>query len=217
MKVSRSSHRGRTRDHGEIRRRILDAAEECLLEHGYEARLHALIAKKAGLSRPTVYKHVGDQAAIIEALFHREFLRFGEMLEPVFAAAKNPRTGFIDAIVRIVQHGRHHPLLQKGLKENPEQVLPYLTVKARPFIDQTTILLAPYFRQLLTDEQLASINVKASAEWSFRIAASLLVTPGVVETQTDEQLGDFIGNLLKVSAITEEISATVSAPDSAAS
>ncbi|MBE5469295.1 TetR family transcriptional regulator [Mycobacteroides abscessus subsp. massiliense] len=217
MKVSRSSHRGRTRDHGEIRRRILDAAEECLLEHGYEARLHALIAKKAGLSRPTVYKHVGDQAAIIEALFHREFLRFGEMLEPVFAAAKNPRTGFIDAIVRIVQHGRHHPLLQKGLKENPEQVLPYLTVKARPFIDQTTILLAPYFRQLLTEEQLASINVKAAAEWSFRIAASLLVTPGVVETQTDEQLGDFIGNLLKVSAITEEISATVSAPDSAAS
>ncbi|WP_100480012.1 TetR/AcrR family transcriptional regulator [Mycobacteroides abscessus] len=217
MKVSRSSHRGRTRDHGEIRRRILDAAEECLLEHGYEARLHALIAKKAGLSRPTVYKHVGDQAAIIEALFHREFLRFSEMLEPVFAAAKNPRTGFIDAIVRIVQHGRHHPLLQKGLKENPEQVLPYLTVKARPFIDQTTILLAPYFRQLLTEEQLASINVKAAAEWSFRIAASLLVTPGVVETQTDEQLGDFIGNLLKVSAITEEISATVLAPDSAAS
>lgn len=217
MKVSRSSHRGRTRDHGEIRRRILDAAEECLLEHGYEARLHALIAKKAGLSRPTVYKHVGDQAAIIEALFHREFLRFGEMLEPVFAAAKNPRTGFIDAIVRIVQHGRHHPLLQKGLKENPEQVLPYLTVKARPFIDQTTILLAPYFRQLLTEEQLASINVKAAAEWSFRIAAALLVTPGVVETQTDEQLGDFIGNLLKVSAITEEISATVLAPDSAAS
>lgn len=217
MKVSRSSHRGRTRDHGEIRRRILDAAEECLLEHGYEARLHALIAKKAGLSRPTVYKHVGDQAAIIEALFHREFLRFGEMLEPVFAAAKNPRTGFIDAIVRIVQHGRHHPLLQKGLKENPEQVLPYLTVKARPFIDQTTILLAPYFRQLLTEEQLASINVKAAAEWSFRIATSLLVTPGVVETQTDEQLGDFIGNLLKVSAITEEISATVLAPDSAAS
>ncbi|SHT04836.1 Putative TetR-family transcriptional regulator [Mycobacteroides abscessus subsp. abscessus] len=43
------------------------------------------------------------------------------------------------------------------------------------------------------------------------------MTPGVVETQTDEQLGDFIGNLLKVSAITEEISATVSAPDSAAS
>lgn len=217
MKVSRSSHRGRTRDHGEIRRRILDAAEECLLEHGYEARLHALIAKKAGLSRPTVYKHVGDQAAIIEALFHREFLRFGEMLEPVFATAKNPRTGFIDAIVRIVQHGRHHPLLQKGLKENPEQVLPYLTVKARPFIDQTTILLAPYFRQLLTEAQLASINVKAAAEWSFRIAASLLVTPGVVETQTDEQLGDFIGNLLTVSAIiTEEISAVLTS-DSAAS
>ncbi|OHU31053.1 TetR family transcriptional regulator [Mycobacteroides franklinii] len=216
MKVSRSSHRGRTRDHGEIRRRILDAAEECLLEHGYEARLHALIAKKAGLSRPTVYKHVGDQAAIIEALFHREFLRFGEMLEPVFATAKNPRTGFIDAIVRIVQHGRHHPLLQKGLKENPEQVLPYLTVKARPFIDQTTILLTPYFRQLLTEAQLASINVKAAAEWSFRIAASLLVTPGVVETQTDEQLGDFIGNLLTVSAITEEISAVLTS-DSAAS
>lgn len=217
MKVSRSHHRGRTRDHSEIRRRILDAAEECLLEHGYEARLHALIAKKAGLSRPTVYKHVGDQSAIIEALFHREFLRFGEMLAPVFASATTPRTGFIDAIVRIVQHGRHHPLLQKGLKENPEQVLPYLTVKARPFIDQTTTLLAPYFRTMLTDEQLATINVKAAAEWSFRIAASLLVTPGVVETQTDEQLGDFLGNLLTVSVITAQDLSQVPASKSAAS
>lgn len=107
-------------------------------------------------------------------------------------------------------------MLQKGLKENPEQVLPYLTVKARPFIDQTTVLLAPYFRKLLTDEQLAVIDVKAAAEWSFRIAASLLVTPGVVATQTDEQLGDFIGNLLTVSAITEGISAVLT-PNSAAS
>lgn len=201
MKVSRSGHRGRTRDHGEIRSRILDAAEKCLLEYGYEARLHALIAKRAGLSRPTVYKHVGDQTAIIEALFHREFLRFGELLVPIFAGSVDPRKGFVAAIVRIVQHGRQHPLLQKGLRESPEHVLPYLTVKARPFIDQTTMLLSPYIRQAFTETELASVDVRSTAEWCFRIAASLLVTPGVVETVSDAQLGAFIGDLLSVSAV----------------
>lgn len=213
MKVSRSSHRGRTRDHAEIRRRILDAAEECLLEYGYDARLHALIAKKAGLSRPTVYKHVGDQSAIIEALFYREVARFGELLEPVFSTAQELRPGFVEAIVRVVQHGRHHPLLQKGLKENPEQLLPYFTTNARPFIDQTTMLLAPYFRRMMTDAQLAMFNPRAAAEWGFRIVASLLVTPGVVDTQTDEQLRKFIDSLLTVSVITD---ADTSAPVDAA-
>ena len=49
------------------RARILDAAAQCLTAGGLgSARLHTAIASLAGLSRPTVYKHVGDQDAIIE-------------------------------------------------------------------------------------------------------------------------------------------------------
>src|SRR5689334_16824710 len=41
-----------------IRERILDAATQCLLDEGLDARLHAMIAERAGISRPTVYKYI---------------------------------------------------------------------------------------------------------------------------------------------------------------
>ncbi len=66
-----------------IRERILDAATACLLDQGLDARLHAAIAERAGISRPTVYKYVGDQAAIVAAILERELDRFFAAAVPV--------------------------------------------------------------------------------------------------------------------------------------
>src|SRR5262245_402855 len=66
-----------------IRERILDAATECLLAEGLDARLHAMIAERAGISRPTVYKYVGDQAAIVAAVLDREFDQFFAAAVPI--------------------------------------------------------------------------------------------------------------------------------------
>ena len=66
----------------QIRARILDAATECLLEVGVTGRLHTQIAQRAGLSRPTVYKYVGDQSAILQAVFDREFEVFWRTVVP---------------------------------------------------------------------------------------------------------------------------------------
>ena len=69
-----------------VRERILDAATECLIESGIDARLHATIAERAGVSRPTVYKYVGDQTAILRAVLDREVERFFAAATPAFTA-----------------------------------------------------------------------------------------------------------------------------------
>lgn len=49
-------HRGRPRDE-EKNQAILDAAVSLFLEHGYDATSMDLVAKKAGVSKQTVYSH----------------------------------------------------------------------------------------------------------------------------------------------------------------
>ena len=192
MSIPRVSH---TRGTGgvlseQIRKRVLDAAEHCLLEYGYKARLHARIARRAGLSRPTVYKHVGDQPAIIQALLQREFVRLWRRIE--VTGGPLPQR-MIDAIVGVVQNGRRSPLLQKALTECPEQVVPYLTMNAQPFIEQTVAILAPYLQHL-------PLNHRALGEWVYRLTASLLITAGVVPTTTDDELRGFVSSLLSLPA-----------------
>ena len=102
-----------------VRDRILDAATQCLLESGLDARLHAAIAERAGLSRPTLYKYVGDQTAILDAVRDREIEAFFTAAVPLLSSTDDLRTGLVDAVVFVVGYGRRHTLLQKALRSTP--------------------------------------------------------------------------------------------------
>ncbi|TJZ74356.1 TetR/AcrR family transcriptional regulator [Rhodococcus oryzae] len=185
-----------------IREQILDAAKECVIELGFTSRLHAAIAQRAGLSRPTVYKYVGDQDAIFGALFQREITQFFVVLDPVLRGqARDLRVGFVDAIVFAVQYARAHPLLQKGLRDDPQVVLPWFTVQAKPFVELGANLLSPHFQRLFTPEQLAEVSPKAISEWAFRIIGSLIVTEGIVDTTQEQSLREFVSSLLSIAFI----------------
>ncbi|PTR30554.1 TetR family transcriptional regulator [Rhodococcus sp. OK519] len=181
-----------------IRERILDAAEACLIDVGYGTRLHAVIAERAGLSRPTVYKYVGDQSEIFEALFQREITHFFTLLRPVLLESDRLDSGITDCVVFAVGYARRHALLQKGLRDDPAVVLPWFTMRARPFIERGTDYLAPLFERMMTAEQLATIDPRAVCEWAFRLVASLITTGGVVDTSSDAALRDFVDGLLSI-------------------
>jgi AcrR family transcriptional regulator len=184
-----------------IRERILDAAEACLVESGYSSRLHAVISERAGLSRPTVYKYVGDQSEIFEALFQREITRFFALLAPVLRDSHRLDTGLTDCVVFAVGYARRHVLLQKGLRDDPAVVLPWFTVLARPFVERGTDYLAPLFERLMTAEQLTSIDPRAVCEWAFRLVASLITTGGVVDSSSDVALREFVTGLLSIGVV----------------
>src|SRR5256885_9532365 len=55
----------------ETRTRILDAAEELFMQHGFEATSMRLLTGKAGVNLAAVNYHFGSKDALIEALFRR--------------------------------------------------------------------------------------------------------------------------------------------------
>ena len=63
----------------ETRRRILEAAEELFMQHGFEGASMRLLTAKAGVNLAAVNYHFGSKDALIEAVFQRR-------LDPMNAA-----------------------------------------------------------------------------------------------------------------------------------
>jgi len=184
-----------------IRERILDAAEACLIEFGYGVRLHAVIAERAGLSRPTLYKYLGDQAQILQALLQREITRFFTLLDPVLRGRDRLDDGFVECVVFAVGYARRHPVLQKGLHDNPATVLPWFTVNSGPLIARGAESLTPHFERMCAHDGAAGVNPHVISEWAFRMVASLIITTGDVDTGDEHALREFVRGLLAIGAV----------------
>lgn len=184
----------------DLRTRILDAAAECILESGLTARLHATIAKRAGLSRPTLYKHVGDQAAIVRAVLDREFDAFFAAVTPWLRSSDDLAGGLVDAIVFIVEYGRRHELLQKGLREHPELILPVLTTEAAPLMATIQEMFGEQLARALSAAG-SELDPQVVADWVYRLIVSLITTPATVPTDASADLRRYVSDLVRLAGL----------------
>ncbi len=90
----RGRPRGRTAADGVIadRNRLLEAAEEWLRTDGPTVSLQA-IATRAGVTKPTLYRELGDRDALVNALAERLAERMAASVTSMVATATDPRDG----------------------------------------------------------------------------------------------------------------------------
>ena len=111
---------------------ILDAAAGCVLAFGVRRTSLSDIARRAGVSRPTVYRRWPDLRALVADLMTRE-------LATVFAAAAadtlaadaagapgTVRERAIRQFLAAAAELRSHPLLAKIIQVDPELLQPYI-------------------------------------------------------------------------------------------
>jgi AcrR family transcriptional regulator len=89
---------------------LLRAAEQVLIEDGYERLAFAAVARRAGLARSSVYEYFTSRddlvAALVEEVLPRWLTRLGEQM----ARARTPRTrlvAYIRAQLDMVVDGSH--------------------------------------------------------------------------------------------------------------
>ena len=81
----------------ETRTRILDAAEELFMQHGFEGTSMRLLTTKAGVNLAAVNYHFGSKHALIEAVFRR---RLDPMNAERIAALERLENPSPEAIIR---------------------------------------------------------------------------------------------------------------------
>ncbi len=103
---------------------ILDAARACVLDVGLRRTTLADVARRAGVSRMTVYRQYGDLSAIVSALLTSELLGLIEAAREEAASRLTARERLVGAAVLVVERLASHPLWCKVLDLDPELLLP---------------------------------------------------------------------------------------------
>jgi AcrR family transcriptional regulator len=186
--------------------RILDAAAELYLERGRSETTLSAVAHRAGVSRPSVYKHLGSVDDVAHALIGRELQRFFDAVTQVLAAQPTLRDRLVEGLAFTVEYARSHALLQRLLELEPELVVTAFTLRAESVLRQAIALLSPELEQAADDHRLVHISPDVAAEWVARIAISLVLTPSVTRDLTDPvELRRYLESLLVGGLATEEL------------
>ena len=103
---------------------VLDAARASILDVGLRRTTLADVARRAGVSRMTVYRQYGDLAAIVSALLTRELLGLIDGARAELAESGSAGDRLVAAGVLVVDRLAVHPLWCKVLDLDPELLLP---------------------------------------------------------------------------------------------
>jgi AcrR family transcriptional regulator len=105
---------------------VLDAARACVLAVGVRRTTLTDVARRAGVSRMTLYRRFPDLEGVLSALMTREF---GRLVADAAAQADGETTR--ERLVATVVHGSRalaeDPLFVRLLDVDPELLLPYVT------------------------------------------------------------------------------------------
>jgi AcrR family transcriptional regulator len=154
---------------------IVNSAFACFGKQGLQKATIVDIAKRAGVSRSTIYEYFSDKAAIVEACaehaserFYREMTkamdRGGTLEDKLCAAAV-----FVTQARRVISS-------EKYFDEDAISLL--LTKDAAVLLRECVEFFAPYLSAArLTGEVRKDLDVEAAAEWFARILFSLFSTP----------------------------------------
>jgi AcrR family transcriptional regulator len=108
--------------------RILRAAVEAASLHGIRRLSVADVAKRAGLSRPTVYKRFPSKAALVTTAVRQEATAIVEAVRRVVDDIDDPAAALESGILTALRLVREHPLLDRIVRTEPEMLVPLLTV-----------------------------------------------------------------------------------------
>src|SRR5215471_114441 len=114
----------------ELGERILDAAVEAASIHGITRLSVADVAKRAGLSRPTLYKRYPSKQALVSAAVVREAARVIQAVQEAVDAVDRREGGKAALVVGMgtaLRLLREHPLLDRIVRSEPETLVPALT------------------------------------------------------------------------------------------
>ena len=111
-------------------RQILNAARACVLAAGVHETTFNDIARRAGVSRMTLYRRYSDVGSLISELLGREFARIlREHTQSPPDAPPDPRPArqrLVETVVNVVEAFQEDPLMSQVLDAEPEILTPYL-------------------------------------------------------------------------------------------
>jgi AcrR family transcriptional regulator len=182
----------------ELRERILEGTSRAICAAGVTKTSLEDIAREAGCSRATVYRHFpGGRDQLLGALVafeHRRFfVRLGQAVDDATTLEEVVERGLMVAHRAV----KELEVLQIVLREQPELLEPSLVRAARPTLRLVAEFLAPYLVAHGVDDEAEAASY---ADFLARMVLSYISSPGRWDLEDPTQVrvlvrGELLGGL----------------------
>jgi AcrR family transcriptional regulator len=155
--------------------RILASALGQFEDFGIRRTTMEDVARRARVSRVTIYRRFPKKERLVEAVLLGEAQRFFAELEDAVARLDSVEDRIVEGFAHTLAAAREQRLLNRLLRTEPEMLLPHLTVEGGPVLAAGTAFLARQMK--LARSGVPAREMRAVAELVARLVLSFLLTP----------------------------------------
>ncbi|MFI9388829.1 TetR/AcrR family transcriptional regulator [Kutzneria sp. NPDC052558] len=171
---------------------ILDAAVDELRTYGLRRTSVDNVARRAGLSRATVYRRFENKNVLVQAALVRESARFFGEIVAAIGPLPTVQERLVEGFVVGLRMVRTDALLTRLLVSDPEELVPYLTVRGAGVIAAASEFLVAQYKEVAGRAPGMGRDPRVLAEMLVRLAISFTLTPGgAVAVEDDDEVRRF--------------------------
>lgn len=156
--------------------RVAAAALDEFAEHGIRRASMEDVARRAGVSRMTVFRRFASKQRLVEVVIAREVRRGMQELDLLWEGAETLEDRLVAGFEFAGRYVRGHPLFDRLLRSEPEVLLPPLTLDGGPVLELYRSLIAHRLQAEIKAGRAATSDIDGVAEVIARLAISLLLT-----------------------------------------
>jgi AcrR family transcriptional regulator len=162
--------------------RIIDATLDCLAQHGTTKTTVDDIARRAGVSRATVYRAFpGGRDEVLSAVVDTEMARLFSALGVCLGEADDLADALVAGIVEASTRVRGHAALNYLVQHEPEMVLGHLAFdESDRLLTTASRFTAPFLARWMSPMEAGRV-----AEWATRIVLTYAIAPSAQMDVTD--------------------------------
>ncbi|MGW7522432.1 TetR/AcrR family transcriptional regulator [Streptomyces sp. NPDC054783] len=185
------------RHNGSDNDQVLDAVRDCVLAVGVRRTTLADVARRAGVSRMTLYRRWPDLRTLVGDLMTREWIDVATRAIPEPASGTDTRTRIVDGLVAGVEAFRAHPLFRKIVDVDPELLLPYVLDRRGASQEALLTLLTDGLRDGHADASVRPGHVERQARALLLTVQSFTLSLRTMTDEADPELDSaaFLGEL----------------------
>lgn len=170
-----------------ISRQVLDAAFEEFCRAGIQRTTMEDVARRAGVSRITVYRRFATKDALVEQLVRRELRRYAEQFQADIAPARDVAERVVLGFASSLRTLRRNPLIGGLIAADPTMAPSLVGDGGRVLATLCNFVAGQLRREQRAGHVASDLDVDLVAEMIVRICGSFLVIPSPGVDVDDEQ------------------------------
>ena len=183
-----------------IRQRLLDAALETASINGLAKLSVGDVARRADLSRQTLYRYFPSKDALVAELVVAETTTLMEQVITAAVPHEDPQQALEAALLAALLATREHPLLDRLLRTEPEALLPLLTTDTSPVMSQVRAVVEVILAERTPDLAVDAVAMRRFADILTRLLVSYAIS---APDDPPEVVAHFVSMFLVHGALTD--------------